>query len=142
MRPPVRTVSFIVVALNAEKTLPNLLSDLLAQTLPPDRLEAVLVDSGSADRTKAILTAFAADAPFTVKVLDNPKRWLASGCNLALQAASGDAVLRVDAHARIPADFLEKNLEAINRDEDIVGGSVQSAPPASDGSRSLSLSCR
>ena len=132
MRPPVRTVSFIVVALNAEKTLPNLLSDLLAQTLPPDRLEAILVDSGSADRTKAILTAFAADAPFTVKVLDNPKRWLASGCNLALQAASGDAVLRVDAHARIPADFLEKNLEAINRDEDIVGGSVQSAPPAID----------
>ena len=101
-------VSFIVVAYNAEKCLSALLDDLLAQTLAPQQLEALLVDSASSDRTRQIMCDFAAHAPFPVKVLDNPKRWLASGINVALRAATGDAVIRLDAHARMPKDFLEK----------------------------------
>lgn len=122
-------ISFIVVAYNAEESLPLLLKDLLAQTLPPAQLEALLVDSASSDGTRAVMEAFARRAPFAVKLLDNPKRWLASGINAALLAASGDAVIRLDAHARIPRDFLQKNLDALARGEDIVGGCVAGAEP-------------
>ena len=125
-------VSFIVVAYNAEKCLSALLNDLLAQTLAPQQLEALLVDSASSDRTRQIMCDFAAHAPFPVKVLDNPKRWLASGINVALRAATGDAVIRLDAHARMPKDFLEKNVRALENGEDIVGGSVCGAEPESD----------
>ncbi len=118
------TISFIVVAYNAEDCLPELLDDLLAQTVSPAQLEAVLVDSASADGTRRVMDDFAARAPFPVKVLENKKRWLASGINIALCQASGEAVIRLDAHARIPANFLQKNLEALERGEDIVGGSV------------------
>ena len=72
---------------------------------------------------------FAASAPFSVKVLSNPKKWLASGINVALAEATGDAIIRLDAHARIPRDFLARNIEALERGEDIVGGSVLSAEP-------------
>ena len=123
-------ISLIVVALDAERALPSLLDDLLRQTVPPSMLEVLLVDSASLDGTHGVMEAFAKGAPFPVQVLTNPKRWLAAGCNVALRAATGRNVIRLDAHARIPADFLQKNLEALSQGERIVGGSVASAPPA------------
>ena len=122
-------ISFIVVAYNAAQSLDALLGDLLSQTIAPEQLEALLVDSASTDDTAQIMRRFAARAPFEVKLLENPKRWLASGINVALRAATGDAVIRLDAHARMPKDFLQKNLDALARGEDIVGGSVCGSPP-------------
>lgn len=129
--PNMTKISFIIVAYNASASLSALLDDLLAQTVPPAQLEALLVDSASTDDTRALMQAFAASAPFPVKVLDNPRRWLAAGINVALGAASGDAVIRLDAHARIPKDFLKKNLRILERGEDIVGGSVLGGAPGS-----------
>jgi len=122
-------ISFIVVALNAAASLPALLDDLRAQTLPPEQIEVLLVDSASGDHTLAVMREFAANAPFDVKILSNPKKWLASGINIALREATGDAIIRLDAHARIPADFLQRNIQALSTGEDIVGGSVLSADP-------------
>ena len=122
-------ISFIIVAYNAAGSLGALLEDLLAQTIPHEQLEALLVDSASTDATRALMLDFARTAPFEVKVLDNPKRWLASGINVALGAATGDAIIRLDAHARIPKDFLRNNLRALNRGEDIVGGCVLGGAP-------------
>ena len=123
------TISFIVVAYNAAASLPLLLEDLRAQTLPPGQLEVLLVDSASTDGTRRVMEQFAAGAPFPVRVLANPRRWLASGINVALRAATGDAIIRLDAHARIPADFLQKSLAALEQGEDIVGGCVAGAQP-------------
>ena len=122
-------ISFIVVAYNAAGSLGALLEDLLAQTIPHEQIEALLVDSASTDATRAIMLDFAKATPFEVKVLDNPRRWLASGINVALAAATGDAIIRLDAHARIPKDFLENNLRALARGEDIVGGCVLGSAP-------------
>lgn len=122
-------ISFIVVAYNAAGSLGALLDDLLAQTVEPRQIEALLVDSASTDDTLALMRRFAQRAPFDVKVLENPKRWLASGINVALDAAGGDAVIRLDAHARMPRDFLAQNLAALERGEDIVGGCVAGAEP-------------
>ena len=125
-------ISFIVVAYNAAQCLGDLLGDLLRQTLPATQLEAILVDSASTDDTAGVMRRFAANAPFPVKVLLNPRRWLASGINVALGAATGDAIIRVDAHARIPEDFLEKSLQALERGEMIVGGRVEGGKPNTD----------
>lgn len=125
-------ISFIIVAYNAEHCLSALLGDLLHQTIPAEQIELLLVDSASSDGTARVMRDFAKDAPFAVRLLDNPKRWLASGINVALAAATGDAVIRLDAHARIPEDFLEKNLAALSTGEDIVGGCVAGGNPNTD----------
>lgn len=122
-------ISFIIVAYNAEKHLGALLEDVLKQTIPKEAIELLLVNSASTDDTPAIMREFAATAPFEVRLLENPRRWLASGINVALSAATGDAVIRLDAHARIPEDFLEKNLRALEAGEDIVGGCVLGGAP-------------
>jgi len=125
-------ISFIIVAYNAGHCLGALLDDLKKQTVPAEQIELLLVDSASTDNTAQVMQTFAKGAPFAVKILDNPKRWLASGINVALAAATGDAVIRLDAHARIPADFLEKNLAALHQGESIVGGCVAGGVPGTD----------
>ena len=77
---------------------------------------------------------FAQNAPCDVRVLRNPKRWLASGINVALDAATGDAIIRLDAHARIPADFLARNVEALCAGESIVGAACSARSRGRTGS--------
>ena len=48
-------ISIIIPTYNEEKVLPGTLGALLAQ---PGEYEVIVVDGGSADRTKAVLEAF------------------------------------------------------------------------------------
>jgi len=127
-------VSLSVVAYNAQAHLGALLGDIRAQTYPFDRMELLLIDSGSIDGTRAMMEAFCTEAagwvtPLAVRVLDNPGRILARGWNIALDAYTGDALLRVDAHASIPPGFIETNARALAQGHDIVGGQVASLSP-------------
>lgn len=123
-------VSFIVVAYNAQGALEGLLSDIQAQDYPHERMEVLLVDSASTDDTRKRMEAFVAQGTMQVQLLDNPAVWLASGINIALAAAKGDCVVRVDAHARIPSDFVRANVEEMQtHGEAIVGGCVGGLTP-------------
>ncbi len=122
-------ITFFIVALNAGKTLGPLLEDLEAQTMDHRLVEVLLIDSMSKDNTRSIMDAFAARSSYDVRVLENPKQWLAPGCNIALREYRGENIMRLDAHGRIPKDFLEKNLAALEKGEDIVGGSTLSLAP-------------
>ena len=117
-------VTVAVVAYNEEKTLPAVLADIGAQDYPREKTEILLIDSASTDGTRAIMDAFAAKAEgyFSVKVLENKKKTLPCGCNVMLDNYSGDAVVRIDAHASIPADFISKNVALLNSGEDVCGG--------------------
>lgn len=121
----VGVVSLCVIARNEEEYLPSLLEDIEHQTFPHDRIEVVLVDSDSEDGTLDIMRQFAADksAGFCdVILLSNPKRILPAGWNVAINGSSGDVLLRVDAHASIPSDFVEKSVETLESGEEVCGG--------------------
>lgn len=119
------SVSLCVIAYNEEKYLPDLLTDIKAQRWPADKTEIVLVDGGSADRTRRIMLDFAKEnrpAYMDIKVLDNPKRIQAAGWNTAVFASRGDVIIRIDAHARIPDDFVSENMRLQKSAEMITGG--------------------
>lgn len=121
-------VSFAVVAYNEEKSLPRLLEDLVQQDYPHEKIEVLLIDSMSSDGTARIMENFAAeDHGFLgVKLLQNPGKILPCGCNVMLENYTGDAVVRLDGHATIPADFISKNVAVLESGEDICGGRVES----------------
>ena len=124
------TVSFIVVALNAASTIGALFDCLKRQSYPHELIEVILVDGLSSDSTKAEMLRFQNEEKsfWQIRVLDNPKKTLPCGWNVALAAAQGEAVLRVDAHAAIPENFIERNVRDIQNGEDICGGKVISVP--------------
>ncbi len=118
------TVSLCVVAYNEESFLPHLLDDFEKQTYPHDLTEIILIDGMSSDRTKQIMQDFAGRATSfrRVQVLDNPKKILPAGWNVAIAHTGTDVILRVDAHAQIPADFTAKNMALQEKGEYVTGG--------------------
>ena len=120
-----QTVSLCVVAYNEEYFLPNLLKDLSNQTYPHELIELVLIDGCSTDGTKRMMTEFAdRNSPgfCPIIVLDNEKRIQAAGWNVALMHATGDVIIRIDAHTSIPAEFTALNMKAIQDGEYVSGG--------------------
>ena len=57
-----------------------------------------------------------------VQVLSNPKRIQAAGWNVAIASFTGDALVRVDAHASIPPSFVSANVAVLNEGEYVCGG--------------------
>jgi len=47
---------------------------------------------------------------------------LNTGLNLGFKHSDGDCYLKVDAHSHIPEDFIEKNVNVIERGERVCGG--------------------
>ncbi len=121
-------VSFIIIAFNSEKVIDKSLTCLQKQTFPHNQIEVILVDGLSSDGTKKIMLDYKQnDSSFSrVVVKDNPKKYLACGWNVALKEATGEIILRVDAHTEFPSDFISKNVECIESGQDICGGKVLS----------------
>ena len=118
-------ITFCVVAYNEEKNLGRLLENVYSQSYSHNLIEVILVDSGSIDATRNIMEQFQnkySQEFYGIQVLNNPKRTLPAGWNIVLEHYHGDAVVRVDAHAEIPKDFLEKNVIHLEAGDFICGG--------------------
>jgi succinoglycan biosynthesis protein ExoA len=70
--------------------------------------EILIVDGGSTDATIEIARSLASDDP-RIRLLDNPKRLQSAAVNLAaaLAAPGVTMLIRADAHAGYPKDFIE-----------------------------------
>lgn len=130
---PLTRVAVGVVAYNEHDALLCVLDDILAQDYPHELIEVFLIDSASTDDTRSIMTSFAQrqhDAGYgfaSVEVLDNPKRIIPAGWNVALRAflaspCVSQIFLRIDGHARIPHDFISMNVAVQNEGEYVSGG--------------------
>jgi succinoglycan biosynthesis protein ExoA len=105
------------------------------------RLEFIIADGGSADRTGELLRELAAQDP-RIRLLENPRRIAASGLNVALRHARGRWVARMDAHTEYGDDYLALGVARLGAG----GTSWVSGPPIAVGtgrvSRAVSLALR
>ncbi len=118
-------VSFIIIAYNAEKFLDKSLSSLKKQNYSHKDIEVILVDSMSKDNTKQVMEEFLEQnkSDFKeIKILENKGKTLPRGWNVALKEATGEAIIRVDAHTFFDENFISNNVMEIQSGEDIVGG--------------------
>jgi glycosyltransferase involved in cell wall biosynthesis len=137
---PDSTVSFVVVAKNAARYFPDLFKDILAQEYQSERMELILVAGPSSDGTLQCMQRFRAEHPERkILVLENPAGTLAAGWNIALSHASGDVILRVDAHTCFSTCFVSRSVEAIRNGEDIVGGLRRTTLPDKAWQRLLAI---
>jgi glycosyltransferase involved in cell wall biosynthesis len=134
---PGPSVSVLIPAFDAERTLPLCLESIRRQAL--SHWECVIVDDGSRDATAAVARSFAArDRRF--RVLDRPHRGIVASLNDGLDACRGALVARMDADDWMHRDRLALQHEALERDSGLagVGCHVRIFPRAhmSDGRRS------
>jgi Glycosyl transferase family 2 len=113
---PSRQVSFILPTLNVEALLDNCLASIARQTYPRDRYEIILADAHSTDRTREIAQKYGA------RVLDDDGNNMEEGKRLALQHATGQFIVFVDADNEITQpDYIELAVNALAANPQALG---------------------
>src|SRR3989339_724465 len=108
--------SIIIPALNEEKYLSLLLSDLSNQTLRD--FEVIVVDGKSEDKTVKIAKSFSDKLP-SLEVVSSNVRHVCTQRNLGSKKASGKYLIFSDADNRLPEFFLvgiKYKIELLNAD--------------------------
>jgi cellulose synthase/poly-beta-1,6-N-acetylglucosamine synthase-like glycosyltransferase len=116
-------VAVIIPCRNEAAFIERALHSILANDYP--RLEVIVADGRSSDGTRELLERIAAREP-RLRVVDNPERITPVALNLAIAAAAGEIVVRFDAHAVMPPDYIRRcvNLLFISG-ADNAGGSIR-----------------
>ena len=86
--------------------------------------ETLISDGMSTDETRQIVQDFSNFHPqMQIGVLDNPRKIVPTGLNIALRQAKGEIIIRVDGHTIIDTDYVRQCVEALQRTHaDDVGG--------------------
>ncbi len=113
---PFPRASFIIPTLNVEAILDNCLASIARQTYPRDRYEIILADAHSTDRTREIAKKFGAI------ILDDGGKNMEEGKRLALQSATGEFIVFVDADNEIThPDYIELAVKALAANPQALG---------------------
>lgn len=124
-------ISVICPIYNEEKYIGKCIDSILRQDYPKEDIEVLLVDGMSTDKTREIVLSYCVDYPF-IRLLDNPRKIVPYAMNIGIQAAKGDIVMRLDAHAIYPDNYFSElvaKLYELNADN---VGAVCRTLPADD----------
>ena len=124
------TVSIIIPCLNEVKTIRSLLEALLIQTYPLKLMETIVADGFSTDGTREEIGKFQSEHPeLKCEIVDNPKKIIPSGLNVAIQNSTGEIIIRLDAHSSPEPQYIEKSVQDLLEGKgDNVGGVWQIHP--------------
>jgi glycosyltransferase involved in cell wall biosynthesis len=123
-------VSVIIPCRNEEAYLRGCLNSVLRADYPSDNMELLIVDGMSTDNTRAIISEYTAKHK-NLRLVNNPERIVPTGFNRALREARGDVILRMDAHAEYPVEYIRLCVEHLmDSKADNVGGVWETVPGA------------
>lgn len=122
-----KILSFVVVVLNSEKSILNCLNAILEQGIDLDTLEVIIVDGNSKDNTVAVCNEFFSKNKMDFNIINNPKKTLATGWNLAIKNAKGKYIVRPDAHAILHKNYIANGINKLKNNNNItaVGGVLE-----------------
>ena len=128
------TVSIIVPCYNEEGTIGFLLEAILRQSFPRPEMEVVIADGLSRDRTQEVISAFGKGHPdLALRVLENRRQTIPSSLNLAMREASGEFVIRLDAHSIPFTDYVERCMQDLRAGKGTNVGGVWKIEPGGPG---------
>jgi glycosyltransferase involved in cell wall biosynthesis len=118
-------VSILIPTLNEENYIVDCVRSVLSFDIPyGHEIEIIITDGMSSDSTRQLILNNFSEAPLVI--IDNEDVFQANGINKAVQHSKGEFIMRLDAHAIYPKDYLQKCLTLINETgADNVGGAVQ-----------------
>ena len=117
-------VSVVLPVYNEEKYIDSCIRSLISQTYDRKQMEWIIVDGNSTDKTRSIIQSYLEQYPITL--LTNERRITPASLNMAIKASKGDVIVRFDAHAVFPSDYIEKCVACLSStDADNVGGWIE-----------------
>ena len=107
---PFPSVSVVIPARNAEATLAATLDSVLSQEYPGP-VEVIVADGSDTPATSDLVQRRYPG----VKLIFNPERTTGFGINAAHRAATGEVILRCDAHTALSPGYMQRAVETLRR---------------------------
>jgi succinoglycan biosynthesis protein ExoA len=129
-------VSVVIPARNEERHIEKCLTHVAAQDYPLDRIEVLVVDGASTDRTAYLAKKAMDGVSFArAEVITNPQATTPSNLNRGLAEAAGEYLCRVDARSFIPPHYVRTCVEVLAKRPEVavIGGAQVAIPPRPDG---------
>ena len=122
-----KKITILIPAYNEEATILDILKAVSAQSIDGIRLEVIVVDDGSKDRTVELLEA---NPELYTKLIKQPRNGgKGAAVKAGMQVATGEYILFQDADLEYnPADYKQLMLPILQFDADVVMGSRFLAP--------------
>lgn len=98
-------VTVVIPARNEEVALRACLDSIRRQR--EQSLQILVVDGESDDGTRELVLNYAKEDE-RIEILDNPFRTVPYALNIALEKAAAEVLVRVDAHATVPPDYVAR----------------------------------
>lgn len=108
-------VAVVIPTLNEEKFIARCLDSVISQSYPFADIDVMVVDGGSKDRTKEIVTAYNKKHP-NIRLLTNPRRIQSIAFNIGVQNSSAPYIVRLDAHALYKPYYIEGCMKGLEGD--------------------------
>ncbi|MFC1527173.1 glycosyltransferase [Candidatus Neomarinimicrobiota bacterium] len=120
------TVSIVVAVRNEEESIGDLLEDLSHQTYPHTKLQIIIADDRSTDKTSSIINGYINNNDnFTgVKVSKlsstmTPKKY---ALTKAIEKSEGEIIISTDADCRVPNTWVKSLVETFDEETGVVIG--------------------
>jgi len=125
-------ISVIIPCYNEEHFIGPCLDSVLKNDYPKDKMEVLVIDGMSKDKTREILKEYNKEHSF-IKILDNPKKLCPIGLNVGIKNAKGEIIVRLDAHNIYDKEYISKSVKYLHEhNADNVGGIWKMVPRTND----------
>ncbi len=128
MKENLPSVSIIIPCRNEEKYIGKCLDSILSQNYPKDKIEVLVIDGMSEDKSKEIIKNYSVKVPF-IKLLENPKKFTNFAFNIGIKESKSEVIMIMGAHADYKKDYISKCVKYLKEyDADNVGGVMKTLP--------------
>ena len=119
-------VSVLMPIRNEGVYIERSLGAVLKQSYPLDRLEVIVADGMSTDKSGDLIKELEATTDVQVRVLDNKRQVVPAGLNLAVELSIGEVLILVGGHTEIFPDYIENCVKHLMANKaEVVGGPIE-----------------
>ena len=98
-----------------ERTIKEAIVSVLNQTFDKKRMEIIVVDDGSSDRTLSIIADIVSKADIKVKLYSTNGDGLAVARQMVVDKSRGNFIVFVDGDMVLSNDFIQKQVDVMNK---------------------------
>ena len=116
-----KTISIIIPAFNAQDVIETAIKSIENQKEISDKIEIVIVDDGSNDKTKEIVERLIIEQDYTnIRIFSRINKGVSSARNYGIKQAKGDYILFLDADDELKKDALSNLLSICKLKYDLI----------------------
>ena len=98
-------VSVLIPCRNEELYIESVIDSIINQTFDQINIEIIIIDGESIDGTQGLVIEYCKKHS-NITLLNNEHHTVPFALNLGIQEAKGDIIVRMDAHAEYPRNYI------------------------------------